>query len=71
LTEDLAENVNGFSFRAGDSQALADVIKRILMQPESLLRPDGDSGARPRSSADYATDIEAEYQRHWVANDPR
>ncbi len=71
LTEDLAQGLHGFSFRAGDSQALADVIKRILMQPESLLRPDGDSDVRPRSSADYAADIEAEYQRHWTANDPR
>ena len=66
LTEGLSESVHGFSFRAGDSQALAHVIKRILMHPESLLHPDGGSGARPRSSADYATDIEAEYQRHWV-----
>jgi len=64
LTEDLAEGVRGFSFPAGDSQALADLIARILKQPESLIRSHADPDARQRTTADYATDIEAEYRRH-------
>jgi glycosyltransferase involved in cell wall biosynthesis len=61
MTEAVTEGRNGFSFSAGDAEALGEIIGKILDDPEILIRIQDHFEPRLRSTSDYAKDVEAEY----------
>jgi glycosyltransferase involved in cell wall biosynthesis len=61
MTEAVREGADGFSFPAGDERALAEIIGKILDDPEILVKIQDHFEPRLRSTSDYAIDVEAEY----------
>lgn len=61
MMEAVTEGVNGFSFPAGDGQALSKIISRILDDPEILAGIRTHFKRWTRTTSEYARDIETEY----------
>jgi len=61
--EIIDEGRNGLSVPPGDAAALATVLRRLLDSPELVAGLQRTTVARPRSTADFATDLEKYLRR--------
>lgn len=63
MTELIEEGVQGYSFPAGDAEALKNLIAKFLDHPEMLRKIYENPHLRKRSTEDYVRDIEERYRR--------
>jgi len=61
--EIIDEGRNGLSVPPGDAAALATVLRRLVDSPELVAGLQRTTVARPRSTADFATDLEKYLRR--------
>lgn len=63
MTEIVEEGVNGYSFPAGDAEALGSRIRQILDHPDGLRSLREKFPVRNRTAEHYVADVEGEYFR--------